>query len=139
MGILWAEWVSDNELERVPQRQVAYPISKSFTDFDRAGGPRGMGPGGPRGGPNHNGGAGAAGDGFFPGNMNQNRFNQPTSLMQMRIPPPAAFNQRMGGPGGPGNGVGPMFMRNQGGSGPGGGGRQQGPGEFTVKSNKFLY
>lgn len=105
-----------------------------------------MGPGGvPRGGPNHNGG-GAAVDGFFAGNnMNPNRFNQPTSLMQMRIPPPAAFNQRMGGPAGPGNGVGggPMFMRNQGGGGgggPGGGaGRQQGPGEFTGKSNKFLY
>jgi len=38
---------------------------------------------GPRG--NHNGGPG--GD-FFPPNMNHNRFNQPTSLMQMRIPPP---------------------------------------------------
>jgi len=90
---------------------------------------------GPRG--NHNGGPG--GD-FFPPNMNHNRFNQPTSLMQMRIPPPASFNQRMGGPpGNGGNGGGPMFMRNQGGGGGGGpggggpnggpGGRQQGPGE----------
>lgn len=62
--------------------------------------------------------------------MNHNRFNQPTSLMQMRIPPPAVFNQRMGGPSGNGgNGVGPMFMRNQGGGGGGPGGRQQGPGE----------
>lgn len=83
-----------------------------------------MGPG-PRGGPSHNNGNGGAGGDFFPANMNQNRFNQPTSLMQMRIPPPASFNQRMGGPG-PGNGVGPMFMRNQGG---GPGGRQQGAGK----------
>ncbi|XP_034111608.1 SR-related and CTD-associated factor 4 isoform X2 [Drosophila albomicans] len=103
-------------------------------DFDnRSGaGPRGMGPGGPRGG-NHNagnGGGGVGGD-FFQPNMNQNRFNQPTSLMQMRIPPPAAFNQRMGGPGA-GNGVGPMFMRNQGGGGPGG--RQQGPGFFNPRN-----
>lgn len=43
--------------------------------------------------------------------------------MQMRIPPPNAFNQRMGGPGG-----GPMFMRG-GHGGPGGGpGQGQGPG-----------
>lgn len=101
-----------------------------FSDFDNragGGGPRNMGPG-PRGGPNHNGGNGGAGGDFFPANMNQNRFNQPTSLMQMRIPPPASFNQRMGGPGGPGNGVGPMFMRNQGG---GPGGRQQGAGECS--------
>lgn len=56
----------------------------------------------------------------------QNRFNQPTNLMQMRIPPPNAFNQR-GGHGGPGPGGPPMFMRGQGGpAGPGG--RQQGPG-----------
>lgn len=100
-------------------------------DFENRGGPGGpRGMVGPRG--SHNGGPG--GD-FFPPNMNHNRFNQPTSLMQMRIPPPAAFNQRMGGPAGNGggNGVGPMFMRNQGGGGgPGGGpggGRQQGPGE----------
>ncbi|XP_039481014.1 SR-related and CTD-associated factor 4 isoform X2 [Drosophila santomea] len=108
-----------------------------FMDFDNRGGPGG-GPRsmGPRG--NHNGGPG--GD-FFPPNMNQNRFNQPTSLMQMRIPPPAAFNQRMGGPAGNGgNGVGPMFMRNQGGGpgggGPGGGpgGRQQGPGFFNPRN-----
>ncbi|XP_017073101.1 SR-related and CTD-associated factor 4 isoform X2 [Drosophila eugracilis] len=104
-----------------------------FMDFDNRGGqggPRGMGPRG-----NHNGGPG--GD-FFPPNMNHNRFNQPTSLMQMRIPPPT-FNQRMGGPAGNGgNGVGPMFMRNQGGGagGPGGGpgGRQQGPGFFNPRN-----
>ncbi|XP_037714180.1 SR-related and CTD-associated factor 4 isoform X1 [Drosophila subpulchrella] len=112
-----------------------------FMDFDSRGGP----PGGPRGmGPrgNHNGGPG--GD-FFPPNMNHNRFNQPTSLMQMRIPPPASFNQRMGGPpGNGGNGGGPMFMRNQGGGGGGGpggggpnggpGGRQQGPGFFNPRN-----
>ncbi|KAH8372861.1 hypothetical protein KR009_006589, partial [Drosophila setifemur] len=97
-------------------------------DFDNRIGPRGMGP---RSG-NHNGGPG--GD-FFPLNMNHNRFNQPTSLMQMRIPPPAAFNQRMGGPAGnSGNGVGPMFMRNQGGAGPGPGARQQGPGFFNPRN-----
>lgn len=73
---------------------------------------------GPRGGPNFNGGGGD----FHP-NM-QNRFNQPTNLMQMRIPPPNAFNQR-GGPGG--GGPPPMFMRG-GQGGPGGVGRQQGPG-----------
>ncbi|KAM8712099.1 hypothetical protein ACLKA7_012599 [Drosophila subpalustris] len=101
-------------------------------EFDnRSGaGPRGMGPGA-RGG-NHNGGGGSGGGGdFFQPNMNQNRFNQPTSLMQMRIPPPVAFNQRMGGPGA-GNGAGPMFMRNQAG-GPGGG-RQQGPGFFNPRN-----
>ncbi|XP_017839117.1 SR-related and CTD-associated factor 4 isoform X3 [Drosophila busckii] len=94
-------------------------------DFDNRG-PRGMGPG-PR---NHNG-SGAGGGDFFQPNMNQNRFNQPTSLMQMRIPPPVAFNQRMGGPSGAGNGVSPMFMRNQGG---GNGGRQQGPGFFNTRN-----
>ncbi|XP_075169592.1 insulator su(Hw) mRNA adaptor isoform X2 [Haematobia irritans] len=82
---------------------------------------------GPRGGPNYNGGGG----GDFHPNM-QNRFNQPTNLMQMRIPPPNAFNQRggHGGPGGP-----PMFMRGQGGPG-GPGGRQQGPGFFN-RNNAF--
>ncbi|XP_023167393.2 SR-related and CTD-associated factor 4 isoform X1 [Drosophila hydei] len=97
-------------------------------EFDNrsGGGPRGMGPG-PRGS-NHNGGNG--GGDFFQPNINQNRFSQPTSLMQMRIPPPVAFNQRMGGPGA-GNGVGPMFMRNQGG---GPGGRQQGPGFFNPRN-----
>ncbi|XP_016990442.1 SR-related and CTD-associated factor 4 isoform X2 [Drosophila rhopaloa] len=114
-----------------------------FMDFDSRGGPGGPRGMGPRG--NHNGGPG--GD-FFPPNMNHNRFNQPTSLMQMRIPPPASFNQRMGGPpGNGGNGVGPMFMRNQGGGGggPGGGGpvgggpggpggRQQGPGFFNPRN-----
>ncbi|XP_017040891.1 SR-related and CTD-associated factor 4 isoform X2 [Drosophila ficusphila] len=110
-----------------------------FMDFENRGGPGGPRGMGPRG--NHNGGPG--GD-FFPPNMNHNRFNQPTSLMQMRIPPPAAFNQRMGGPAGNGgNGVGPMFMRNQGGGGggPGGGGpgggpggRQQGPGFFNPRN-----
>ncbi|EDW00960.1 GH21172 [Drosophila grimshawi] len=113
-------------------------LRPEFLDFDnRSGGaPRGMGTGlgpGPRGG-NHNG-NGGGGD-FFPPNMNQNRFNQPTSLMQMHIPPP--FNQRMGGPGSAGNGVGPMFMRNQGGGGSGGGGgpggRQQGPGFFNPRN-----
>ncbi|KQS62254.1 splicing factor, arginine/serine-rich 15 isoform X2 [Drosophila erecta] len=106
-----------------------------FMDFDNRGGPGGPRGMGPRG--NHNGGPG--GD-FFQPNMN-NRFNQPTSLMQMRIPPPASFNQRMGGPAGNGgNGVGPMFMRNQvggpGGGGPGGGpgGRQQGPGFFNPRN-----
>lgn len=74
------------------------------------------GRGGHRGG-NHN------GNNDFYNNMG-NRFNQPTSLMQMRIPPPNQFNPRMGG-GGPGGG-GPMFMRGQGG---GPGGRQQGPGK----------
>ncbi|XP_034480174.1 SR-related and CTD-associated factor 4 isoform X1 [Drosophila innubila] len=105
-------------------------------DFDnRSGaGPRGMGPGA-RGGNHNGGGAGGGGGGggggdFFQPNMNQNRFNQPTSLMQMRIPPPVAFNQRMGGPGA-GNGTGPMFMRNQGG---GPGGRQQGPGFFNPRN-----
>lgn len=119
-----------------------------FMDFDNRGGPGGPRGMGPRG--NHNGG-GPGGD-FFPPNMNHNRFNQPTSLMQMRIPPPASFNQRMGGPAGNGgNGVGPMFMRNQGGGpggagpsggGPGGagtggggpGGRQQGPGFFNPRN-----
>ncbi|XP_017126003.1 SR-related and CTD-associated factor 4 isoform X2 [Drosophila elegans] len=106
-----------------------------FMDFDNRGGPGGPRGMGPRG--SHNGGPG--GD-FFPPNMNHNRFNQPTSLMQMRIPPPASFNQRMGGPAGNGgNGVGPMFMRNQGGGGggPGGGGpggRQQGPGFFNPRN-----
>ncbi|XP_004444538.2 SR-related and CTD-associated factor 4 isoform X3 [Drosophila pseudoobscura] len=114
-------------------------------DFDNRGGPgpRGMGP---RSG-NLNGGGGPGGPGgdFFPPNMNNSRFNQPTSLMQMRIPPPAAFNQRMGGPpnnAGNGGAVGPMFMRNQGGNGggaggPGGpGGRQQGqgPGFFNPRN-----
>ncbi|XP_037953014.1 SR-related and CTD-associated factor 4 isoform X2 [Teleopsis dalmanni] len=85
-----------------------------LNEFDnRNGGPRG---GGPRG--NSHGGD------FYP-NM-QNRFNQPTSLMQMRIPPPNAFNPRIGGPGGP-----PIFMRGQGG---GPGGRQQGPGFFNPRN-----
>ncbi|KAH8369860.1 hypothetical protein KR093_001278 [Drosophila rubida] len=106
------------------------PEFMAGVEFDnRSGaGPRGMGPG-PRGG-NLNAGNGGGGGDFFQPNMNQNRFNQPTSLMQMRIPPPAAFNQRMGGPGA-GNGVGPMFMRNQGG---GPGGRQQGPGFFNPRN-----
>ncbi|KRF79725.1 SR-related and CTD-associated factor 4 isoform X2 [Drosophila virilis] len=107
---------------------IPRPEFMAGLDFDNrtGGGPRGMGPG-PRGG-NHNGGNG--GGDFFQPNMNPNRFNQPTSLMQMRILPPAAFNQRMGGPG-TGNGVGPMFMRNQGG---GPGGRQQGPGFFNPRN-----
>ncbi|XP_023037676.1 SR-related and CTD-associated factor 4 isoform X2 [Drosophila willistoni] len=122
-----------------PMDHGGMPRPDFMGDFDNRGGPtRGMGPGpGPRSG-NHNGGPGGPGGDFFsPNNMPQNRFNQPTSLMQMRIPPPAAFNQRMGGPpgvggpgpgpGNPGNG-GPMFMRNnnQGGGGGGGPGRQQG-------------
>lgn len=75
------------------------------------------GPRGPRGGGSQNG-------EFFPPNM-QNRFNQPTSLLQMRIPPPNPFNSGMGGGS---SGVGPpMFMRGQG--GPPRGGRQQGPGK----------
>ncbi|BFG04355.1 SR-related and CTD-associated factor 4 [Drosophila madeirensis] len=118
-------------------------------DFDNRGGPgpRGMGP---RSG-NLNGGGGPGGD-FFSPNMNNSRFNQPTSLMQMRIPPPAAFNQRMGGPNpnpnnaGNGGAVGPMFMRNQGGAGavsvgvggpcgaPGGRQQGQGPGFFNPRN-----
>lgn len=91
--------------------------SNIFLDFDKRGGP---GPGPRGGGHNFNGGGG----GDFHPNM-QNRFNQPTNLMQMRIPPPNAFSQR----GGPGGGP-PMFMRGgQGGPG-GGGGRQQGPGKL---------
>ncbi|XP_059226600.1 SR-related and CTD-associated factor 4 isoform X2 [Stomoxys calcitrans] len=116
-----------------------------MNDFDNRGGPRG--------GPNFNGGGGG---GDFHPNM-QNRFNQPTNLMQMRIPPPNAFNQRGGhggpgahggpgghGPGGPGGhgpgghggpGGPPMFMRGQGGPG-GPGGRPQGPGFFN-RNNVF--
>lgn len=87
-----------------------------ITDFDKRGGP------GPRGGgQNFNGG----GNDFHP-NL-QNRFNQPTNLMQMRIPPPNAFNQR----GGPGGGP-PMFMR-----GGLGGGRQQGPGKYIQTTINF--
>ncbi|XP_030375391.1 SR-related and CTD-associated factor 4 isoform X2 [Scaptodrosophila lebanonensis] len=114
-----------NHMELGIQQQQ--PQRSDFMDFDnRPGGPRGMGP---RPG-NLNGGAD-----FLQPNMNQNRFNQPTSLMQMRIPPPMAFNQRMGGPNGGGNGgVGPMFMRNQGGGGNGPGGRQQGPGFFNPRN-----
>lgn len=66
----------------------------------------------------------------------QNRFNQPNNLMQMRIPPPNAFNQRGGGHGGPGGP--PMFMRGQGQGGPGGppGVRQQGPGKhMNIQKN----
>ncbi|XP_022221697.2 SR-related and CTD-associated factor 4 isoform X2 [Drosophila obscura] len=123
-------------------------------DFDNRGGPgpRGMGP---RSGNLNGGGGGGPGGDFFPPNMNNSRFNQPTSLMQMRIPPPAAFNQRMGGPNpnnaGNGGAGGPIFMRNQGGNGsgvggavsvgvggPGGapGGRQQGqgPGFFNPRN-----
>ncbi|XP_065370350.1 SR-related and CTD-associated factor 4 isoform X2 [Calliphora vicina] len=96
-----------------------------MNDFDKRGG----GPGPRGGGHNFNGGGGD----FHP-NM-QNRFNQPTNLMQMRIPPPNAFNQR-GGPGGGGGGP-PMFMRGgQGGPGAQGGGRQQGPGFFN-RNNPF--
>ncbi|XP_068145275.1 SR-related and CTD-associated factor 4 isoform X1 [Drosophila tropicalis] len=123
-----------------PMDHGGMPRPDFMGDFDNRGGPtRGMGPGpGPRSG-NHNGGPGGAGGDFFsPNNMPPNRFNQPTSLMQMRIPPPAAFNQRMGGPpgvGNPGNG-GPMFMRNnnQGGGGGGGPGRQQGQGFFNPRN-----
>uniref|UniRef100_A0A1A9ZJG2 RRM domain-containing protein n=1 Tax=Glossina pallidipes TaxID=7398 RepID=A0A1A9ZJG2_GLOPL len=54
--------------------------------------------GGPRGGTSYNGGE------FHP--TIPHRFNQPTNLMQMRIPPPNSFNPRA--PGGP-----PMFLRGQ--------------------------
>lgn len=54
--------------------------------------------GGSRGGTSYNGGE------FHP--TIPHRFNQPTNLMQMRIPPPNSFNPRA--PGGP-----PMFLRGQ--------------------------
>ncbi|TMW48093.1 hypothetical protein DOY81_006833 [Sarcophaga bullata] len=108
-----------NYQDGVPRNPGGPPHRPDFmNDYDK----RGMGP---RGGPNFNGGGGD----FHP-NM-QNRFNQPTNLMQMRIPPPNAFNQR----GGPGGGPPPMFMRG-GQGGPGGIGRQQGPGFFN-RNNPF--
>ncbi|XP_055855720.1 SR-related and CTD-associated factor 4 isoform X2 [Episyrphus balteatus] len=82
-----------------------HPRGQEFFDMRHGGGPDDFndrrGGGGNRGG----------GD-FFP-NMQNNRFNQPNSLMQMRIQPPAMFNNnRMNGPG-MGSGPG-MFMRGQG-------------------------